>query len=61
MIQQFFKQKEAITKNWINIFQTLPIGMMVVKDQVCVDFNKEMKSILGIELLKKRVCYDRNL
>ena len=23
--------------------------------------HKEMKSILGIELLKKRVCYDRNL
>ena len=57
MIFNFFLQKEQITQSWISIFANLPIGMMVVNDKTCVDFNKEMASILGIELKKKKVCY----
>lgn len=54
MIFNFFLQKEQITQSWISIFANLPIGMMVVNDKTCVDFNKEMASILGIELKKKK-------
>jgi PAS domain-containing protein len=48
-----YYQKDQSSKQWIEIFENLPIGVLLVNNDTIVHFNESISSMLGISNIKK--------
>jgi hypothetical protein len=45
------------SKQWIGIFERLPIGVLLINDEKIIHFNDQMSVMVGCNIKKEQVSY----
>lgn len=48
-----YYQKDQSSKQWIEIFENLPVGVLLVNDDRIVHFNESIRHMLGVSTIRK--------
>lgn len=56
IFSMYYNMNET-SKQWIGIFERLPIGVLLINDEKIIHFNDQMSVMVGCNIKKEQVSY----